>query len=57
MSQHNGMNWSEIYNLSPFSQSLWKNIVIFERNRIKTRRNDRYSIFIAAVCQVSLLLS
>jgi hypothetical protein len=34
---------TKIYNLSPFSRSLWKNIGIFERNRInKKRRNDRY---------------
>jgi len=43
MSQHNGMNCIKIYNLSPFSRSLWKNIGIFERHRIKEkRRNDRY---------------
>jgi hypothetical protein len=56
------MNCIKIYNLSPFSQSLWKNIGIFERNRIK--KNERTtdtkkmpSLFLAAVYQVSLLLS
>lgn len=38
MSQHYGTNCIKLYNLSPFSKSLWKNIGIFERNRIKNKR-------------------
>ena len=62
MPQLNGMNCIKIYNLSPFSQSLWKNIGIFVRNWIKKKEvttdiNRVPFLFLAAVYQVSLLSS